>query len=101
MRPLLSLVFELLDHVAGGGVRLTEAARKKSREVRAEIEARKLRVLQEAHQQEREWKKMEKQRKEQEAYARLTPEQKRRKEEKEAKKKRHEEGKKWAKTHLS
>lgn len=101
LRPLLSLVFELLDHVAGGKVRLSEAARRRSKEVRAVIEAKKLMELQKAHQQEREWKKREKQRREQEAYARLTPEQKRRKEEKDAKKKRHEEAKRWARTHMS
>ena len=87
--------------MAGGGVRLSEAARRKSKQVRAAIEAKKLMELQKAHQQEREWKKREKQRREQEAYARLTLEQRQRKDEKDAKKKRHEEAKKWAKTHLS
>ena len=87
--------------MAGGKVRLSEAARRRSKEVRAVIEAKKLMELQKAHQQEREWKKREKQRREQEAYARLTPEQKRRKEEKDAKKKRHEEAKRWARTHMS
>jgi iron-sulfur cluster repair protein YtfE (RIC family) len=99
---LLQLVFDLLDHVAGGGVMLSEAARRRSKEVRAEIEAKKLRALQVAHQQEREWKRREKQRKEEEALARSTPEAKRKKEEKEMKKKRRDaEKSRWPKTRIS
>ena len=58
--------------------------------VRVEIEAGKLKLLQQEHAEMREWKKQEKVRKEKEEWATLTPEQRRKREEKAEKKKRKE-----------